>query len=463
MTESLMTRVARGDDAAVAEIIDQYGSLVWAIARRLTRNPSDAEDAVQEIFTDVWRSAHRFDANAGSEKVFITTIARRRLIDRMRRVANRVQMESADNLDELGFHTPDTAADVSVEAEQAARVLQKLRPEQRQVIELSVMQGLSHSEIAAVTGMPLGTVKTFMRRGLIEVRELMGVAAPTAVRGQRSMNAQFLQDERIADLLVRQETEGLDEAAQRELDSLLGAAPAAARDALAGAASAVTLAGNLPLEPLPAALREKLIAQGRAAVREAAAGRVVSLADRRPASAPVAQPAGSRMGWYAAAASLLLAVAAWWPQLGTEPAQVAVTPPVVTPAEEREALLAAAPEAVQRTWSGTEDPASSAVAGDVVWDPDTQTGYMRFTGLPANNPSAEQYQLWIFDGTRDDRYPVDGGVFDIPPGATEVVVPIRARLPVRNAALFAVTVEPPGGVVVSSRERIVALAQVASS
>jgi anti-sigma-K factor RskA len=87
---------------------------------------------------------------------------------------------------------------------------------------------------------------------------------------------------------------------------------------------------------------------------------------------------------------------------------------------------------------------------------------MRFVGLPANDTSAEQYQLWIFDGTRDDRYPVDGGVFDIPAGATEVVVPIHARLPVRQAALFAVTVERPGGVVVSSRERIVALAQVAA-
>jgi RNA polymerase sigma-70 factor (ECF subfamily) len=175
MTESLMTRIARGEDAAVAEVMGQYGSLVWAIARRLTRNPSDAEDAVQEIFTDVWRSAHRFDPAAGSEKVFITTIARRRLIDRMRRLSNRVHTESTDVLDELGFHTPDTAAEVSLEAERAARVVAKLRPEQRKVIELGLLHGLSHSEIAAVTGLPLGTVKTFMRRGLIQVREMMGV------------------------------------------------------------------------------------------------------------------------------------------------------------------------------------------------------------------------------------------------------------------------------------------------
>lgn len=180
MTESLMNRIARGEEAAVAEVMEQYGSLVWAIARRLTRNPSDAEDAVQEIFTDIWRSAHRFDPTAGSEKVFITTIARRRLIDRMRRLSNRVQTESTDVLDELGFHTPDTAAEISLEAERAAKVVAQLRPEQRKVIELGLLHGLSHSDIARVTGMPLGTVKTFMRRGLIQVREMMGIGPEAA-------------------------------------------------------------------------------------------------------------------------------------------------------------------------------------------------------------------------------------------------------------------------------------------
>jgi anti-sigma-K factor RskA len=136
-----------------------------------------------------------------------------------------------------------------------------------------------------------------------------------------------------------------------------------------------------------------------------------------------------------------------------------VEQPVPTLAEQRETLLAAA-QPLAAEWSRTEDPASAEVAGDVVWDEATQTGYMRFVGLPANDPGEVQYQLWIFDATRDDRYPVDGGVFDVPAGAAEVIVPINATLPVREAALFAVTVERPGGVMVSSRERIVALAQV---
>ena len=98
----------------------------------------------------------------------------------------------------------------------------------------------------------------------------------------------------------------------------------------------------------------------------------------------------------------------------------------------------------------------------MVWDNSKQRGYLRFSGLPANDPERSQYQLWIFDAKRDDRYPIDGGVFDIPAGATEVVIPINARLAVNEPAMFAVTIEGPGGVVVSAREHIVALAKVAA-
>jgi hypothetical protein len=273
------------------------------------------------------------------------------------------------------------------------------------------------------------------------------------------MSAHFLDDERLADLLVQEATEGLTTEEAQELQALLAATPGAEAGALLPAAAAVTLAARLPAEPLPAALRERLVAQGQAAVKAQAAGKVTPLASRaaKPA-APMLVSSGSRLGWYAAAASLLLAVAAWWPRLPVEGPRV-VEQPVPTLAEQRERLLAAA-QPLAAEWSRTEDPASAEVAGDVVWDETTQTGYMRFVGLPANDPGEVQYQLWIFDATRDDRYPVDGGVFDVPAGAAEVIVPINATLPVREAALFAVTVERPGGVMVSSRERIVALAQV---
>jgi anti-sigma-K factor RskA len=96
----------------------------------------------------------------------------------------------------------------------------------------------------------------------------------------------------------------------------------------------------------------------------------------------------------------------------------------------------------------------------VVWNNEQQQGFMRFkAGMPANDPRRDQYQLWIFDAQRDERYPIDGGVFDVTPGQ-EVIVPIRAALRVKQPTLFAVTLEPPGGVVVSDRKHILVVAKV---
>lgn len=175
MSDSVLSRIARGDGAAVGECIDQFGALVWALARRLTPNRADAEDAVQEIFLDVWKSAARFDPGQGSEKTFVATIARRRLIDRLRRTTVRPEMPLGDELESIGFAEPGTRGEVAAEAERAAEALQQLGTEQQRVIELAVLHGLSHSEIAARTGMPLGTVKTQLRRGILKVRELLGV------------------------------------------------------------------------------------------------------------------------------------------------------------------------------------------------------------------------------------------------------------------------------------------------
>jgi RNA polymerase sigma-70 factor (ECF subfamily) len=175
MSESVLKRIARGDERAVAQCMDEFGNLVWALARRLSRTRADAEDAVQEIFTDLWRSAGRFDPEQGSEKVFVTTIARRRLIDRLRRSARQPGGEPVESLDVVGWAEPGTRAEVCVEAERAARAVARLRPEQQKVLELGILGGLTHSEIAAATGLPLGTVKTNMRRGLIQVREMMDI------------------------------------------------------------------------------------------------------------------------------------------------------------------------------------------------------------------------------------------------------------------------------------------------
>ena len=291
-------------------------------------------------------------------------------------------------------------------------------------------------------------------------------------------------DEAMLDLLIKQVTEGLSPDEQRALDVLDGeTASAYARD-LERAAAAVTLAASAPVggakqPPLPAGLAKALEQQASAhfasvdKIGDIAAARS-SKADQARASAtsaPRANRYGS-YGWLAAAACLVLAIFGWErspsPQVAPVAEVPAPSPPIAqplpqppppTPAEERAALLAKS-DSLKIPLTATKDPAAAGMSGDVVWDPVTQRGFLHFAGLAANDPAVHQYQIWIFDAGRDKRYPVDGGVFDVPANAAEIVIPIRATLLVRKPAAFAVTVEKPGGVVVSGREHVVALGAI---
>ena len=152
-----------------------YGGLVWSLARRMLRNNEDAEDAVQEVFVDIWKNAARFDPQKSSEPTFVALIARRRIIDRMRFESRRI---SADALDDLVAEPSDGLEgklQSLVEAREAAKALNALRPEQIKVLQLSIVQGMSHQEIAEATGMPVGTVKTHARRGILQAREYFGL------------------------------------------------------------------------------------------------------------------------------------------------------------------------------------------------------------------------------------------------------------------------------------------------
>lgn len=170
--DSILARVAQGDPLATRECINQYGSLIWSIARRLTRNQADAQEAVREIFNEIWRSASRFDPAQGAEPIFVATIARRRLIDRTRHAAHTTAADSKD-LRALSWLNASYNADVCAEAQAAAHAVMQLRPELQRVLELGILHGLSHADIARVMGVPVRTVKTMMCRGLIQVRELM--------------------------------------------------------------------------------------------------------------------------------------------------------------------------------------------------------------------------------------------------------------------------------------------------
>lgn len=178
----ILERVARGDATAVQDCIKAYGDLVWSLARRYLRWDADAEDAVQDIFIDLWNSAARFDRSVATEVAFVATIARRRLIDRVRQRGRRPGMTSIDD-DETGdawqpavLPTVEEDSDVAV----VARVLEKMEPEHRQILSLSLYEGYSHSEIAQRLNIPLGTVKTRVRRGLIHIREQLSIEVPAS-------------------------------------------------------------------------------------------------------------------------------------------------------------------------------------------------------------------------------------------------------------------------------------------
>lgn len=170
----LLQRVARGEPGAAGACIDRFGGLVWTLARRSMGRHPDIEDVVQEIFLDVWRSAPRYDPTIASETAFVATIARRRLIDRARRIGRRPG-ETAITEDRVGTaDAPALGADVIEQSSRAMEAMSTLSEEQQRVLRLSVIQGLSHEKIARSTGLPLGTVKTHARRGLMKIRAALG-------------------------------------------------------------------------------------------------------------------------------------------------------------------------------------------------------------------------------------------------------------------------------------------------
>jgi hypothetical protein len=216
--------------------------------------------------------------------------------------------------------------------------------------------------------------------------------------------------------------------------------------------TAVELSQLGKLEPMPARLRAK--------VEDGAA---TYLGHAAP---PRRSRAFELGGWLAAAACLALAAASWLrapreiTKVVTVTAPLPAAPTPLTAGELRERLRRTASDLVEVAWTPTKDAAARSATGNVVWSTGAQRGYMHFHGLAANDRAQSTYQLWIFDKERDARYPVDGGIFDIDDDSKDIIVPIDAKVHVGGPTLFAVTVEKPGGVVVSKRERIVVTAAV---
>lgn len=182
---SILQRIAVEDKMAVEECLDKYGKLVWSLALNFLNSREDAEDAVQDIFIDVWKYAARFDAEKSGEANFISLIARRRLIDRLRK-SNR-QPKTFFSEEVLQNHSGDFDKKLQtyIEAKEAVQHLNRLDPQQRQVIQMSIYGGMSQSEIAEECGLPLGTVKSHIRRGFQKIRD----SFPIEVKNPQLMTA----------------------------------------------------------------------------------------------------------------------------------------------------------------------------------------------------------------------------------------------------------------------------------
>ncbi len=277
------------------------------------------------------------------------------------------------------------------------------------------------------------------------------------------------QNEQLFDLLAKKAIYGLDESEARELASFDGESTELEFRSLEMTAAAITMAGLESEESLPSFLRERILDSGEEFIRS-----------RQPDSAWPPPPKaanietssvfGSWFGWMgwaaAAAASIALAFNIWSTRMQPiEMTQVSTpveTPRALSPNDLREELLRSEASIYKASWGAGNVKELRDISGDIVWSEAKQTGYMRFRGLPVNDSDKTCYQLWIFDKTQDKATPIDGGTFDVATDG-EVVIPITAKLKAIGPEMFAITVEKKGGVVVSKREKVAALAKVETS
>ena len=177
--DQLLARVAQGDQAAFAALYDQIAPRVLGLVRRLLRDHAQSEEVTQEIFLEIWQTVTRYDSNKGGASTWIMTMAHRRAVDRVR-----ASQASRDRDTKIGIRDYDAQYDnvsetvqTRVEHERVEKAMQRLTELQRQAVSLAYYGGYSHSEVATLLSVPIGTVKTRLRDGMIRLRDELGVTS----------------------------------------------------------------------------------------------------------------------------------------------------------------------------------------------------------------------------------------------------------------------------------------------
>ena len=170
--DSILARIAAGEDGSFELLIEKYGNLVWSIGKKFLYRQSDVEDAVQEVFIAIWKSADKFDSSKAKEITFISMIARRRFIDHLRKISKHKNLESIDEDNSTHQLYKESMLNESTDLQLIKNAIKSLDIDDQELLNLSIYQGYSHAEISKLLNLPLGTVKTKIRRNLIKLQEV---------------------------------------------------------------------------------------------------------------------------------------------------------------------------------------------------------------------------------------------------------------------------------------------------